>query len=145
MSSATMTISAKKKLENKDHNAIITNSTSETLVVFGPIRETEGGNYENSWYVLHPGKTTPGNWQCDGIYVPKDREFKQMNGQITQGPIAIKYGSLIPVTITQAGKQYSEKDHHNEGIFHSTEINWDIPNFTAEYCQNISMEKYQIP
>ncbi len=148
MSSSTMTIATKHKLEHKDQNAIITNSTSETIIVYGPRRETDGGNYENSWYVLHSGKTIPENWQCDGLFIPKDRKLMQMNGETVQGPAVIKYGSLMPVTITQDGDMYIEKiekDNHNEGAFRPAEINWDVPDFSAEYCQNISMAKFQIP
>jgi hypothetical protein len=140
-----MTISAKQKLEHKDNNALITNSTSETIIVYGPRRETDGGNYDNSWYVLHPGKTTLENWQCDGLFIPKDRKFMQINGETIQGPVAVKYGSLMPVTIIQEGDKYIEKDNHNEGTFRPNEIDWDVPDFSAEYCQNISMAKYQIP
>jgi hypothetical protein len=145
MSSSTMTIATKHKLEHKDQNALITNSTSETIIVYGARRDTEGGNYDNSWYVLHPGKTIPKNWQCDGLYIPKDRKFLPMNGETIQGPVAVKYGSLKPVTIAQDGDKYIEKDCQNEGIFHKSEIDWDVPDFTAEYCQNISMQAYQIP
>jgi hypothetical protein len=144
MSSETMTISAKQKLEHKDNNALITNSTSETFIVYGPRRETDGGNYDNSWYVLHPDKTTPKNWQCDGLFIPKDRKFIQINGENIQGPVAVKYGSLMPVTIMQDGDKYIEKDNHNEGVFRLDEIDWDVPDFSAEYCQNISMAKYEI-
>lgn len=35
MSSATMTNSEKQKLEHKDNNALITNSTSEIFIVYG--------------------------------------------------------------------------------------------------------------
>lgn len=59
-------------------------------------------------------------------------------------PVAVKYGSLIPATITQDGDKYIEKDNYNEGVFHSSKINWDIREFSAEYCQNIIMAKYQI-
>lgn len=145
MSSSTMTIATKHKLEHKDQNAIITNSTSETIIVYGPSRETDGGNYENSWYVLHSGKTIPENWQCDGLFIPKDRKFMQINGETVQGPVAVKYGNLMPVTITQDGDQYIEKENRNEGVFRESEINWDVPDFSAEYCKNISMAKYQIP
>ncbi|AGX44248.1 hypothetical protein [Clostridium saccharobutylicum] len=142
--SSGMTISAEHKLQHKDNNALITNSTAETFIVYGPRRETDGGNYENSWYVLHSGETIPSDWQCDGLFIPKDRELVQMNGEIIQGPAAIKYGSLMHVTIAQDGSKYIEKDNHNEGVFHKTDIAWDVPDFDAEYCQNISMEKYQI-
>ncbi|AWK52862.1 hypothetical protein DIC82_18500 [Clostridium beijerinckii] len=144
MRSATMTNSAKQKLEHKGNNALITNSTSETFIVYGPRRETDGGNYDNSWYVLHKGEVIPKNWQCDGLFIPKDRTFIQRNGETIKGPVAVKYGSLTPVTITQDGDNYAEKDNHNEGVFHSSEIDWDIPDFSAEYCQHISMAKYQI-
>lgn len=145
MSSGTMTIAAKHKLEHKGNNALITNSTSETLIVYGPRRETDGGNYENSWYVLHPDETIPKDWQCDGLFIPKDRKFMQIGGETIQGPAAVKYGSLNHITITQDGDQYIERDSHNDGVFRSSEINWDVPDFDAEYCQNISMEKFQIP
>jgi len=144
MRSGTITNSAKQKLEHKGNKALITNSTSETFIVYGPRRETDGGNYDNSWYVLHTGETTKGNWQCDGLFIPKDRTFIQTNGETIQGPLAVKYGSLMPVTITQDGDKYIEKDNHNEGVFHKSEIDWDVPAFSAEYCQNISMAKYQI-
>lgn len=143
--SSSMTISAKQKLEHKNNNALITNSTSETLIVFDPKRETDGGNYSNSWYTLHPGETIPKNWQCDGLFIPKDRKFTQLNNETIQGPVAIKYSNLISVTITQDGDMYTENNNHNEGVFHQGEIDWDIPDFDAEYCQKISMEKYQIP
>lgn len=144
MSSATITNSAKQKLEHKDNKALITNSTSENFIVYGPRRETDGGNYDNSWYVLHAGETTPSDWQCDGLFIPEDRTFIQTNGETVQGPLAVKYGSLMPVIITQDGDQYVEKDNHNEGVFRPSEIDWDVPDFSAEYCQNISMAKYQI-
>ncbi|WP_315073998.1 hypothetical protein [uncultured Clostridium sp.] len=144
MSNATMTVSAKQKLEHKDTNVLIKNSTSETLIVYGPRRETDGGNYDNSWYVLHPGKTIPKDWQCDGLFIPKDRKFTQINGEIIQGPAAVRYGNLMPVTIAQDGDKYIEKDCHNEGVFRPNEIDWDVPDFSADYCQDISMAKYQI-
>ena len=144
MSNFNTTRATKQKLVHKDQKAIITNSTSENFIVYGSRRETDGGTYDNSWYVLHPGKTIPKNWQCDGLYIPKDRKFTQTNGETMQGPVAVKYGSVTPVTIAQDGDQYIEKDNHNEGVFHKSEIDWDVPDFSAEYCQNISMEKYQI-
>ena len=143
--SSSMTISAKQKLDHKNTNALITNSTSETLIVYGPRRETDGGNYHNSWYVLHSGESVQQNWQCDGLFIPKDRNFVQLNGKTLQGPVAVKYGNLVSVKITQDGDKYLENDNHNEGVFHQSEINWDVPDFTADYCQNISMAKYQIP
>lgn len=145
MGSSNMTISAKQKLEHKDNNAIITNSTSETLIVYGPRRETDGGNYDNSWYVLHPDKATSEKWQCDGVFIPKDRKFIQKGGETIQGPVAVKYSSIKPTTIIQDGDTYLEKDNHNDGVFSANGIDWDVPDFSAEYCQNISMEKYQIP
>lgn len=145
MSSSTMTNSTKQKLEHKDNNAIITNSTSETLIVYGPRRETDGGNYQNSWYVLHPDETTSKNCQCDGVFIPKDRKLMEINGETIQGPVAVKYGNLMPVTIIQDGDRYIEKNSHYEGVYGPKEIDWDVPDFSAEYCQNISMEKYQIP
>lgn len=69
----------------------------------------------------------------------------QANGGTVHGPVAVKYGNLNPVSITQNGDKYIEKDTNNEGVFHPGEIDWDVQNFSAEYCQNISMEKYQIP
>jgi hypothetical protein len=45
----------------------------------------------------------------------------------------------------QDGNKYIEKYTNNEGVFHSGEIDWDVPDFNAEYCQTISMERYQIP
>lgn len=145
MSSSFTTTSAEQKLARKDLKAKITNSTSEIIIVYGSRRETEGGNYDNSWYVLHPGKTIPDNWECDGFFVPNDRTFRQENGETVNGPVAVKYGSSATVSITQNGNQYVANGTHNEGVFRPSEIDWSVPNFSAEYCQNISLPKYQIP
>ncbi|HEX9027328.1 MAG TPA: hypothetical protein VF839_12800 [Clostridium sp.] len=79
-------------------------------------------------------KLSQKNWQCDGLFIPKDRTFIQTNGETIKGPVAVKYGSLIPTTITQYRDKYIEKDNYNEGVFRSSKINCDIHDFSAECC-----------
>ena len=44
-----------------------TNTTRELLVVYGPKHQCERSVFDTSSYVLPPGRTTPDNWDCDGI------------------------------------------------------------------------------
>lgn len=50
-----------------------TNNTGELLVVYGPKHPRERSIFDNSPYVLKPGRTTPDSWDCDGYFVPCDR------------------------------------------------------------------------
>jgi hypothetical protein len=135
---------AKHKLERDLVYAKITNSTSEKIIVFGPKRETEGGDYKNSWYILHEGETTPVWWECDGIFVPNDRSFSRGTAGDIKGPIGVKYNKAKSVTITKEQDKYIEKGELNDGIFHPSEINWSIPNFSAEDCQKMTRALYEI-
>lgn len=123
----------------------ITNSTSEKILVYGPERETDGGSYDNSWYILNPGQTTPGWWECDGLFVPNDRKFAQETGPTVQGPVAIKYSKFKTITITQVNDQYLASGDPNDGVFHRDEIDWSIPDVSSEDCQKVSRLAYEIP
>jgi hypothetical protein len=125
-------------------SAKITNSTSENIIVYGPKRATDAGNYDKSWYVLHPGETTPSRWEFEGLFVPSDRKFGQEKAVVTQGPAAVRYAVAKAVTITKNGDQYLENGQHNDGVFHKSEINWPVPDFNAEDCQKMSSAPFVI-
>lgn len=133
-----------ERISSDGLSAIITNSTPENIIVYGPKRATDAGNYDKSWYILHPGETTPSKWEFEGVFVPKDRKFGQENAEVMQGPVAVKYEVSKSVTITKEGDQYLENGEHNVGVFHESEINWPIPNFNAEKCQKMSKHAYEI-
>jgi hypothetical protein len=136
---------AKEKLERTGQYVEITNSTSEKILVYGPPRETDGGKYDTSWYVLHPNQTTPAWWECDGWFVPTDRSFKSEKGKTAKGPVAIKYNPGKAITITKERDQYIVSGDSDDGIFHASEINWSIPDFSVEDCQDMVRLMYQIP
>lgn len=125
-------------------SAKITNSTSENIIVYGPKRATDSGDYDKSWYVLHPGESTPSRWEFEGLFVPSDRKFGQEKAEAIQGPAAVKYPVAKSVTITKDGEQYLENGEHNLGVFHANEINWPVPNFSSEDCQKMSSAPYII-
>lgn len=132
------------RMSDEGLSAIITNSTTENIIVYGPKRATDSGNYDKSWYILHPGETTPDKWEFEGIFVPKDRKFEQENNYSIQGPVAVRYPVSKSVTITQNGDQYLENGEHNVGVFRQTEINWPVPEFNSENCKKMSSHMYQI-
>ena len=136
---------ARQKFKEDSQYIRITNSTSEKILVYGPERATDGGRYATSWYVLHPGETTPGWWECGGFFVPNDRRFSQGSEVLVKGPIAVKYNKLKSVSITKEGDKYVENGDPNDGIFHRAEIDWSIPEFSARDCQEISLPKFEIP
>lgn len=132
------------RMSDEGLSAIITNSTTENIIVYGPKRATDSGNYDKSWYILHPGETTPDKWEFEGIFVPKDRKLEQENNHSIQGPVAVRYPVSKSVTITQNGDQYLENGEHNVGVFRQTEINWPVPEFNSENCKKMSSHMYQI-
>ncbi|MDW8802066.1 hypothetical protein P8V03_12990 [Clostridium sp. A1-XYC3] len=133
-----------EQMRNDGEGAVITNSTSENIIVYGPTRATDSGNFDKSWYILHPGKTTPRNGEFRGFFIPKDRKFEQENGETVQGPAAVMYSAPKVVTITSNEDQYVEKNEHNDGVFHAAEINWPIPDFSSDNCQNMTSTQYEI-
>ncbi|MBC2581990.1 hypothetical protein [Clostridium sp. DJ247] len=132
------------KMTSEGLSAKITNSTPENIIVYGPKRALDSGNYDKSWYILHPGETTPSRWEFEGLFVPKDRKFGQENAEAIQGPVAVRYPVSKSVTITKDGDQYLENGQHNDGIFHASEINWPVPDFDADHCQKMSKHAFQI-
>lgn len=122
----------------------IKNTTAEKILVYGPPRATDGGNYDTSWYVLHPGAATPKSWECRGFFVPKDRSFSSESGSTAQGPVAIKYNTGKSITLTSTGSQYIAKGNTDDGTFHQSEINWPIPDFSCEDCQCMNKPRYEI-
>ncbi|MDF2881586.1 MAG: hypothetical protein K0R54_2143 [Clostridiaceae bacterium] len=40
--------------------------------------------------------------------------------------------------------QYLEKNQHNDGIYHSNEINWPIPDFSSADCQKMNKVSYEV-
>lgn len=140
-----MTEKEYKQIKSSGSNGVVvTNSTSENVLVYGPARATDGGNYDTSWYILHPGKATPQNHNVQGLYIPKDRKFVDVNGKTVQGPAAVRYSASKSVTITSNENQYLEKNEHNDGVYHAAEINWPIPDFSSADCQKMNKVSYEI-
>ena len=134
-----------KQIKSEDSNGVVvTNSTSEDMLVYGPARAADGGNFVTSWYILHPGKATPRSGNFQGLYIPKDRNFVDSDGKTAQGPAAVRYSASKSVTITGSENQYLEKNQHNDGIYHSSEINWPIPDFSSADCHKISNVSYEV-
>ena len=145
--SAQSTISREKINQNYNTTSnycTITNSTAEQILVYGPPKATDGGKYDTSWYVLHAGKTTPKGWECYGFFVPNDRSFSSESGSDIQGPVAIKYGPGKSVTLTSSQNKYISKGDNSDSVFHQSEINWSIPDFSCEDCQKMNKLRYEI-
>jgi hypothetical protein len=77
------------------------NSTLEDIAVYGPKSNESPPDWENALYLLPAGRKTPDNWDCDGIYVPKDRIAVQAVGPFLLGPVAIKYVDVLIFVISQ--------------------------------------------
>lgn len=79
------------------------NETGEDLLVYG------GGTYQgkdNRLMRLQNGRRTPPGWDCDGFYIPADREVKESLFGIRSGPGAVKYPTPITFTVTKVGGVY---------------------------------------
>jgi hypothetical protein len=104
-----------------------TNETDELLLVYGPKHVSDGSVFDNSPYILLPGKTTPERWDCDGFFVPSDRMFRRWRRNQT-GPVAVKFWNFRRFTVRRASNTYICSWHN--GVFEPSQINWAIPNLS---------------
>lgn len=115
------------------------NKTDETLLEYGPNFGTPPFTRDSMLYRLPAGRRTPAIWDCDGIYMPNDREASPPLLPDKAGPIAVKFGGGpidVSLTITRDEDEYDIPV--NQGIFTPAEVctpsdwptcvNWNIPN-----------------
>jgi hypothetical protein len=80
------------------------NKTGETIAVYHS--PAPGTGFDTALFRLPDGRSTPGDWDCDGIYVPADRSVLLDGVTVVAGPLAIKYGDRRTFTITKMGSIY---------------------------------------
>lgn len=105
-----------------------TNYTSEILIVYGPKHHHEGSIFDTSPYILRPGTTTPGGWDCKGFLLPCDRSLRLWRRR-REGPRAVKFWNYRRFWVKSLDRETYEAPWHN-GLFEPSQINWAIPNFT---------------
>jgi hypothetical protein len=118
-----------------------TNSTKETITVYGGKHPNQPAPYSESRFVLKPGASTPDGWDCDGFFVPKDRTLHQRIGSNPRGPLAVKFiGAQGDFVVTQNDDQYrtdkpdfwtyspEDSDCANAVLIEDAPIIGDIPN-----------------
>lgn len=114
------------------------NNTGENIAVYGPKSAATPQDMDNALYLLPPGRQTPDGWDCDGVYVPKDRIADQLLGPDIPGPVAVKYVGILTFKIERVGNKY--KLPANQGAFRPSEVCcpsnfptcvcWPIPSIT---------------
>lgn len=115
-----------KKTQVKEVNKLngkCINLTEERLYIYGPryIHEAWDDRYENTFYVLEKGESTPDDFDCDGFFVPNDRVVAQVSMPTVKGPCAVKFRDHQTFTITQDGNHYVP-DSMNFGVFKIDEV-----------------------
>lgn len=125
-------------------NGVCENSTGEDLAVYGG---SSDGAWDNQLFRLPPGRRTPDTFDCDGIYVPKDRSVKQAVFPTKAGPLAVKYKPLLTFNIELEGTMYDLPNHiPNFGVFtpseskcptNSEQICWRIPDELQSWVKTL--------
>jgi hypothetical protein len=105
------------------------NLTDEYVIVYGPKHEQERSIFDTSPYVLPPGRTTPDRWDCDGLFVPSDRDLARWRGT-RRGPLAVKFWNHRRFYVWRIGDSVFRCSWAN-GIFEPSQINWAIPDFAS--------------
>lgn len=104
------------------------NWTADSLVVFGPKSIEDRSVFDNSPYILPPGRTTPDGWDCDGFFLPVDRSVRLWGKRFT-GALALKFWDFRRFTVW-TGEHESYRCSWPNGVFEPSQINWAIPNFS---------------
>ncbi|MGE7683896.1 hypothetical protein [Peribacillus simplex] len=117
--------------EDFDYGSIY-NSTTEKLLVYGD--KKPGETKDNSLWVLDKEARTKIRFDCDGLFVPKDRKFV-IGDTWHHGPVMIKYYDGQIAIIGQDGDQYVEKRVRPYGdsgkVYKKGELNWPFPEDTT--------------
>jgi hypothetical protein len=107
-----------------------TNASGEPLIVYGPKHERDRSIFDTSPYALNPGCVTPDGWDCDGFFVPSDREVYRWS-RIRRGPLVIKYWNYRRFAVRSISSDRYACTWSN-GVFQPSQINWAIPNLSHE-------------
>ncbi len=112
-----------------------TNAYGSNILVYGP-KGDDGLNYDNSIYILPNGQTTPSDWDCDGFYLPTNREYWPPNA-IHYGQKAVKFSNWRDFTVHNSESHYYASDTergwaYDDGVFGPGQINWWIPDLSQE-------------
>ena len=106
------------------------NCTSETLIVYGPKHTGDPSICDTSPYILQPGSTTPDGWDCDGFYIPTNRQLAYWR-RIRSGPLAVKFWNFRHFSVL-VGYGSAYRCPWPNGVFEPSSINWAIPNLSYE-------------
>lgn len=107
-----------------------TNNTKDLLIVYGPKHQHDHSIFDTSPYILEPGSTTPYKWDCDGFFLPNDRNLRFWRSE-RAGPLAIKFWNFRRFAVSSTNLETYQCFWPN-GVFAPSQINWAIPNFSYE-------------
>ena len=122
------------------------NETDKTIAVYGPNAKKSKTPYDNTLYFLGTGQATPTDWDCQGIYLPKDIKLTSSNtdpNQDLEGAVAVKIfkgTQLIAKNNSETGAL--ELNISPSKFYKSGDINWYIPNVSE---RNISSRVPDVP
>ena len=109
-------------------NGRCTNLSGETIAVYGP--KTVPGPTPNVLYHLSNNKMTPLFWDCDGVFVPTDRDATSSRTSSISGRRAVKYVDFQHFQVRAQGTTYQLPFEAN--IFdQSNTVDWDVPDRDA--------------
>jgi hypothetical protein len=112
------------------------NESHESLFIYGPRHPTEATAISTSLFILHPGQSTPSQWDCKGVLIPRDRTAVQ-GLNIVAGPVALKYHDLRRVTIGIVDGAY--QCPRCNGILKTGQTGWPVP--VAHYQELLSLPR----
>lgn len=117
-----------------------TNQTSEILIVYGPKHTRDRSICDTSPYILESGHTTPDGWDCDGIYIPRDRGLAYWRG-LRSGPLAAKFWNFRRFRVVENVANVYRCPLPN-GVFEPSTINWAIPSLAYEEIATRAAKHY---
>jgi hypothetical protein len=112
-------------LENGEESTVCSNETGKSLAVYGSKPKKTDSTYDNALYLLSDGQTTDEDWNCEGVYLPKDIKVAGLD---LNSAVAVKVlnGTKLVVKTNPDTGVY-ELNLPPAKIFKTGEANWDIP------------------
>jgi hypothetical protein len=112
-------------VENSEGVSVCRNESGNALAVYGAKSKKSTSSFDDELYILPDGEETDDDWNCDGVFVPKD---VKVTGLDLGGASAIKILNGTQITISSnpdTGALILNLPPAK--VWQAEEINWDIP------------------
>lgn len=112
----------------KEPVGICDNQSGQIVAVYGKKPKKSNSTYDDIIYLLPDGEITDDNFDCDGIYIPRDTQVANLVGDAPAATKIIDGSKFVITSNPETGTLQFNLPPAK--VYQSDEINWEIPDLT---------------